>query len=73
MRLKRKVGYKLISAELVESAFENPLDFVPERWTTQPQMVRDKQAVAPFSLGQSARAPHLFYVTTLLVEVYIQG
>ncbi|MCJ1375714.1 hypothetical protein MMC20_006951 [Loxospora ochrophaea] len=35
----------------LESCFESAEDFIPERWTSKPQMVKDKTAFAPFSLG----------------------
>ena len=28
-----------------------PHEFIPERWTTRPELVREKGAYAPFSLG----------------------
>ena len=39
----------------VETAFERPNEFIPERWTTKPEMVRDKRAFAPFSQGEDRR------------------
>ncbi|KAI7772214.1 hypothetical protein LZL87_014124 [Fusarium oxysporum] len=36
-----------------ERCFARPNDFIPERWTTQPQLVRDASAFAPFSTGES--------------------
>lgn len=35
----------------VESCFEKPLQFIPERWYSQPNLVKDKRAYAPFSQG----------------------
>ena len=32
-------------------AFEQPEEFVPERWTTRPEMVRDKSVFIPFNSG----------------------
>lgn len=32
-------------------AFERPDEFVPERWTTQPALIRNKKAFAPFLIG----------------------
>lgn len=37
----------------MESAFEDPLSFVPERWYSRPEMIRDKSAFAPFGVGTS--------------------
>ncbi|EHK18385.1 uncharacterized protein TRIVIDRAFT_47618 [Trichoderma virens Gv29-8] len=35
----------------LESCFERPSDFIPERWTTRPEMVRNGAAYAPFGTG----------------------
>ncbi|KAF5632076.1 cytochrome p450 [Fusarium sp. NRRL 52700] len=35
-----------------ERCFARPNDFIPERWTTQPELVRDASAFAPFSIGR---------------------
>lgn len=32
--------------------FERPDEFIPERWTTQPELVKDGSAFAPFSMGE---------------------
>ncbi|KAI9041837.1 cytochrome P450 [Aspergillus affinis] len=34
-----------------QSAYQEPDQFIPERWTIYPEMVRDKTAFAPFSTG----------------------
>jgi len=31
--------------------FERPLEFLPERWTDQPELVKDPKAFIPFSIG----------------------
>ena len=36
----------------VESAFERANDFVPERWYSKPEMVKNKHAYAPFGIGE---------------------
>lgn len=36
---------------LVEEAFVDPHNFIPERWYSKPELVKDKRAHAPFSLG----------------------
>lgn len=36
---------------LVASAFVQPNDFIPERWTTRPELVLDARAYSPFSVG----------------------
>jgi tryprostatin B 6-hydroxylase len=35
-----------------EKAWERSLDFVPERWYSKPEMIRNKTAYAPFSVGR---------------------
>ncbi|OAL56028.1 cytochrome P450 [Pyrenochaeta sp. DS3sAY3a] len=37
-----------------EVCYERPLEFVPERWTTEPSLVKAKNSFAPFSLGTYA-------------------
>lgn len=38
----------------VETAFDSPNEFVPERWTTKPDMVKCPQAFSPFADGMSS-------------------
>ena len=40
-------------AWIVESAFEKPNEFIPERWTTKPEMVKNKQGLNGFGIGSS--------------------
>ncbi|KAL4803988.1 cytochrome P450 [Aspergillus unguis] len=35
----------------LESCYEKADEFIPERWSTKPELVRNKAAFAPFSLG----------------------
>ena len=35
----------------VESCFERGNEFIPERWCSRPEMIRNKSAYAPFALG----------------------
>lgn len=35
-----------------EDCFENADTFIPERWTTRPEMIRNMAAFNPFSLGK---------------------
>ena len=37
----------------MENAFERATEFVPERWTTKPGMIKDKRAYNPFNNGMS--------------------
>ena len=36
----------------VETAFQDPTSFIPERWTSRPEMILDKRAFAPFGVGK---------------------
>ncbi|KUI73735.1 Tryprostatin B 6-hydroxylase [Cytospora mali] len=36
----------------LESAYEDPLSFIPERWYSRPEMVRDVRAFAPYGTGE---------------------
>lgn len=54
--LSVKCGNSLIRS-IVESCFERPADFVPERWYSAPDMVKNKNAFAPFSLGTPLQTP----------------
>jgi cytochrome P450 len=48
---ENKSAWKLIFY-LVESSFERAKEYIPERWTNKPGMVRDKRAFQPFNLGR---------------------
>ncbi|KAL2870706.1 cytochrome P450 [Aspergillus lucknowensis] len=37
-----------------EDSFENADEFIPERWTTRPEMVRNRAAFAPFGTGSKS-------------------
>ncbi|KAK7429582.1 hypothetical protein QQZ08_003962 [Neonectria magnoliae] len=45
-----------------ERYFVRPQDWIPERWTTQPELVLDKRAYHPFSVGESRSFFCLFFV-----------
>ncbi|OTB19797.1 hypothetical protein K445DRAFT_7823 [Daldinia sp. EC12] len=36
----------------LESAYERPNEFIPERWTTKPEMVKNANAFSPFAKGR---------------------
>jgi cytochrome P450 len=36
-----------------EEAYVDPESFIPERWSTKPELVKDRNAFFPFSLGMS--------------------
>jgi hypothetical protein len=35
-----------------ERCFAQPTKFIPERWTTQPELVKDRSAYIPFGSGK---------------------
>lgn len=37
--------------------FARPLEFIPERWTEQPELVHDARAFIPFSIGTAPSRP----------------
>ena len=43
-----------------ERYFEKPHEWVPERWTSRPEMVRDRRAYLPFSTGRTGCAGKCF-------------
>ncbi|KAL8735761.1 MAG: hypothetical protein Q9166_000624 [cf. Caloplaca sp. 2 TL-2023] len=38
----------------VESAWDEPHKFYPERWYSRPELIRDRRAFAPFGLGRTS-------------------
>ena len=46
-------GNKTCSRYTDERYFERASEFLPERWTTAPELVKDKRAFAPFTIGMS--------------------
>ncbi|KAM0798207.1 cytochrome P450 [Usnea florida] len=60
----------------LESAFERAERFIPERWTSRTEMVRDKRAFAPFSqgrygcVGKNLALNEISYVVALIVSKY---
>lgn len=43
----------------MESAFAFPDDFIPERWYSRPELVRDERAFRPFGFGECPHQPHI--------------
>lgn len=37
---------------IVESAYDRPEEFIPERWYSQGELIRDRRAFAPFGVGK---------------------
>ncbi|KAF9249319.1 hypothetical protein DTO013E5_8509 [Penicillium roqueforti] len=38
----------------LETAYVNPHEFIPERWYSQPELIKDKRAFAPFGVGRTS-------------------
>ncbi|KAL4862756.1 hypothetical protein BDV12DRAFT_202746 [Aspergillus spectabilis] len=59
-----------------EDSFEQPDSFIPERWTTRPEMVRNRAAYTPFGtgprgcIGRAVAMNDLMVVTAHLLRKY---
>lgn len=51
--LQTRIRQRLTERTVVESAYERADEFIPERWTSKPEMIRDRRAYAPFSQGKN--------------------
>ncbi|KAJ5194317.1 hypothetical protein N7491_001654 [Penicillium cf. griseofulvum] len=38
----------------LETAYVNPHEFIPERWYSKPELIKDKRAFAPFGVGRTS-------------------
>ncbi|KAF2726469.1 cytochrome P450 [Polyplosphaeria fusca] len=69
-----KVTAPKFVAHHLSSAFVHPTDFIPERWTTRPELVLDIRAYAPFStgphqcIGKSISFLEMRVVTTKIIQ-----
>lgn len=54
MHRRRSTGAECCAAE---EAYVDPKYFIPERWSTKPDLVKDRNAFFPFSLGMSGLFP----------------
>ena len=60
----------------LESCFERAREFIPERWYSRPEMIRDKGGFAPFALGKyycigkNLAYAEMRFVVALLVSKY---
>lgn len=63
-------------SESGEDCFVRPLEFIPERWTTAPEMVKNSSATKPFGTGHTScvgrplAVDALRLVTARLVKKY---
>lgn len=44
--------YQHTDVDTVESAYDQPANFIPERWYCRPEMVKERFAFAPFGIGK---------------------
>ncbi|PVH91170.1 cytochrome P450 [Periconia macrospinosa] len=51
-------GVKIVAPRysLGRQSYEKPLEFIPERWYSQPELIKDKRTFAPFSMGRNSCA-----------------
>lgn len=60
----------------LESSYERPDDFVPERWYSRPEMVADRKTFTPFSIGRYScvgrklAMAEIRFTTALLLSKY---
>ncbi|KAK6957361.1 hypothetical protein Daesc_000145 [Daldinia eschscholtzii] len=60
----------------LDSSYEEPEQFIPERWTTRPEMVKDARGFAPFSqgrfncIGKNLAMTEMRFVIALLVKKF---
>ncbi|OAL06442.1 cytochrome P450 [Phaeosphaeriaceae sp. SRC1lsM3a] len=52
-------------------AYASPHEFIPERWYSKPELVRDKRAFAPFSMGRNSCAGKKVAMSQLRLTVAI--
>jgi hypothetical protein len=51
---------KLTSFETIdERSFERPDEFIPERWTECPELVKDRSVFIPFLIGETLYVMYL--------------
>ncbi|KAI1827403.1 cytochrome P450 monooxygenase-like protein [Xylaria intraflava] len=56
----------------MESAWARPQEFLPERWYSQPDLIKDKRAFTPFSTGpRNCPGKNLSYASMRLVAAII--
>ncbi|KAJ6172044.1 hypothetical protein N7470_001111 [Penicillium chermesinum] len=67
---------RLTDGALVESCFARPTEWIPERWDTEPELVKDTRANLPFAqgrytcLGKDVAMNEMLVLITLLVSKY---
>jgi hypothetical protein len=56
---------------LDERLFPRPEEFLPERWTTQPDLVKDPSVFVPFSTGRLSHTLSLISGADTVDQVHI--
>lgn len=62
-----------------ERNFECPNEFIPERWTSKPELTKNASVYSPFSIGKypiscgSNTTPHHFLSCVLVAEIRSTG
>ncbi|KAK5637413.1 hypothetical protein RRF57_013125 [Xylaria bambusicola] len=56
-----------------ESSFERPNEFIPERWTTESQLVKDARALNGFGIGKLPDTTHIATISLSLTALVISG
>ncbi|KAI0838122.1 cytochrome P450 [Hypoxylon sp. FL0890] len=60
----------------LEEAYEAPHDFIPERWYSKAELIKDKRAFAPFAMGRNSCAgkkiamSHMRLTVAILLSKY---
>lgn len=58
---------------VVESCFERAEEFIPERWSSRPELVKDSSAFAPFNQGKdSPGVPIILFKASLWLKAHLQ-
>lgn len=52
VRITNLISTRETDIDLDERAFIEPNTFIPERWTSKPELIKDASAFAPFSMGE---------------------
>ncbi|KAF5876058.1 putative benzoate 4-monooxygenase cytochrome protein [Botrytis fragariae] len=74
-----KVTATKYSSHRLPNAFVEPDEFIPERWTTHPELVLDQRAYAPFSVGprqcvgKAVTLLEMRFVTAILLKKFHIG
>lgn len=55
---------------IVSAAYEDPEAFVPERWYSRKELVKDRRAFAPFGIGKPMVVPVLKHASLIAVRVH---